>query len=182
MPQPLKPAALAGVAAPTFEQPFEMMEACHERLQRMLVLLDKLRAHLPDHGADAQAQQAARDVMRYFDQAAPQHHRDEELHVFPPLLARGEPETVAVVQQLQEEHRRMETGWAAARAILGAIAGGTLQRLEAPAQQALAEFAALYEAHIAAEEGTAYPQARRLLDPEGLAAMGREMMDRRGVR
>jgi hemerythrin-like domain-containing protein len=182
MSQPLSPAALHGAPAPTFEQPFEMMQACHERLERMLVLLDKLQAHLPAHGADLQAQQAARDVMRYFDQAAPQHHRDEELHVFPPLLAQGEPRTVAVVQRLQEEHRRMEAQWIAARAILARIADGTLHQLAAGERQALADFAGLYAAHIEAEEDTAYARARGLFDAEGLAAMGREMMERRGVR
>ena len=71
----------SGKRSTTFEQPYEMMEACHERVHRMLALLERLREHLPLHGADAQAQQAARDIMRYFDQAAPQHHTDEELQL-----------------------------------------------------------------------------------------------------
>ena len=59
-----------------FEQPFEMLTACHERVHRMLRLLGKLREHLATRGHDEQAAQAARDVMRYFDQAAPLHHED----------------------------------------------------------------------------------------------------------
>ena len=47
-----------------FDQPFEMLAACHERVQRMLALMTKLAAHLPAHGADEQARSAARDVMR----------------------------------------------------------------------------------------------------------------------
>ena len=103
---------------PTFAEPFEMMEACHERVARMLTLLKRLREHLPQHGADVQAQQAAKDIMKYFDQAAPQHHEDEEKHVFPPLLERGDALNVATVRKLQQDHRAMETGWKQAREVL----------------------------------------------------------------
>jgi hypothetical protein len=70
-----------------FEAPFEMLSACHERVERMLALLIKLRHHLSAHGWDDQAAKAATDVMRYFELAAPHHHLDEEMHVFPAILA-----------------------------------------------------------------------------------------------
>ena len=70
-----------------YEAPFEMLDACHERVERMLRLLHKLRAHLQASGWDAQATEAARDVLRYFNEAAPRHHEDEERHVFPAVLA-----------------------------------------------------------------------------------------------
>lgn len=70
-----------------YEAPFEMLDACHERVERMLRLLHKLRAHLQASGWDAQAAEAARDVVRYFNEAAPRHHEDEERHVFPAVLA-----------------------------------------------------------------------------------------------
>lgn len=67
-----------------------MMGACHERVQRVLDLLGRLRDHVARHEVDHEARQAARDGMRYFDVAAPQHHRDEERHVFPLLEAHGD--------------------------------------------------------------------------------------------
>lgn len=181
MTQPLRLASLTAAAAAGFEQPFEMLEACHERVQRMLALLARLRAHLREHGADTQARQAARDVMRYFDQAAPQHHRDEELHVFPPVLAQGDPGRVAVVTRLLQDHRDMEAGWTRARAVLARVADGTLPRMEPSDATALDAFAALYAGHLAAEENLAYPAARALLDAPALAAIGAEMAARRGV-
>jgi hypothetical protein len=48
MPGSLKP----GTA---FEQPFEMLVACHERVERMLALLARLLEHLPGYGCDDQA-------------------------------------------------------------------------------------------------------------------------------
>lgn len=179
MAQPQRLSELSAGRAPTFDQPFEMMTACHERLQRMLGLLGKLAGHMASHGADEQARQAARDVMRYFDKAAPQHHRDEELHVFPPLLAQGEPATAAVVGKLQAEHLRMDEQWHEVRAVLAAIAQGSASVITGGQQAALDAFAALYAGHLAAEEEIAYPAARALLDAPAVAAMGREMQARR---
>ncbi len=181
MSQPIRMSSLVAGPAPGFEQPFEMLEACHERVQRMLALLQRLREHLPGHGADANARQAARDVMRYFDLAAPQHHRDEELHVFPPLLAQGDPATLVLVRRLQQDHLQMEVRWAAAREVLDAVASGAIDALTPGHEAALDAFARPYADHIAAEEQLAYPAAAALLDGEALTAIGEEMMRRRGV-
>ena len=60
---------LPGFSAPGvgFEQPFAMLQACHERVLRTLALLARLRTHVLQHGVDDDARQAARDVQRYFD-------------------------------------------------------------------------------------------------------------------
>lgn len=182
MSQPIRISARGAGPAAGYEQPFEMLEACHERVHRMLRLLARLREHVAAQGADEQARQAARDVMRYFDQAAPQHHLDEERHVFPPLLAQGDPQVVAVVHRLREDHRQMEAGWARARAVLEALAEGRVAVFDAAATQSLAGFAALYGEHIQAEEAIAYPAARGQLDAPALERMAQDMMQRRGVR
>jgi hemerythrin-like domain-containing protein len=173
--------SLTSTKSSSFEEPFEMLQACHERVHRMLDLLERLRSHLRTRGGDEQAQQAARDVMRYFDQAAPRHHEDEERHVFPPLLAQGDPATVAVVQRLQADHVRMEAAWADARKVLDAVAQGWLDELQVHDEDALARFAGLYGDHIVAEETIVYPAAARVIDAAGQSAMGREMAQRRGV-
>ena len=41
-----------------FDEPFAMLHACHERVERSLALLERLTAHLAQHGADAQARDA----------------------------------------------------------------------------------------------------------------------------
>ena len=182
MSQPLRLASLTAAPAATFEEPFEMLEACHERVQRMLALLARLREHVRSRGNDTQAQQAARDVLRYFDQAAPQHHLDEELHVFPPLLARGDAAVAGVVRRLQQDHLEMESRWSAARAVLVLLAEGQVDRLDAEDEGLLAAFAGLYGAHIRAEEDIAYPAAQSLLGASERTAMGADMMRRRGVK
>lgn len=165
-----------------FDQPFEMLHACHERVQRTLGLLARLRNHLRHQGADAQAREAARDVLRYFDIAAPLHHEDEELHVFPPLLAHGSAAVVELVKTLQAEHAAMARQWAEARVPLAAVAEGAAGAVPwSPEQErVLDDFAGLHAEHVVREELVAYPAAQVLLGESEWAPMGREMARRRG--
>jgi hemerythrin-like domain-containing protein len=147
-------------------------------VQRSLRLLQRLHEHLEVHGADAQARDAARDVMRYFDLAAPSHHEDEERHVFPALLAADAAAHGPLVARLQEDHRRMAATWPAVREGLAAVAEGRWTGTEAAAWGG---FAALYADHIPAEESVAYPAAQAALGTPAQAAMGDEMARRRGL-
>lgn len=167
-----------------FEAPFEMLQACHERVQRSLALMARLQQHLQDVGCDDNARQAARDVLRYFDLAAPLHHQDEELHVFPPLLLGADAALRTLVRQLMQDHRDMETAWVSARAVLQAIADDTTdtRALTAAETAVLDQFATLYGQHILHEEGLAYPAAQAALSATAVQVMAQDMMARRGVR
>lgn len=168
-------------AAPSagFDQPFEMLAACHERVERMLNLLEKLAAHLPEHGCDTQAVGAARDVMRYFDVAAPAHHEDEERHVLPALREAGDD---AFAAQLEQEHREMQRRWQELRRNLLDVVNGTWVGRSAADFAPWHRFAELYRGHAAAEDAHAFPTARGALGAEQQRAMGEEMASRRGVR
>ena len=156
-----------------FDQPFEMLLACHDRVRRSLALLLRLQAHVARQGADAEARDAARDVLRYFDLAGPKHHEDEERHVLPRLREAGQ---AALAQRLADEHADMNRQWAALRPALLAFQQGQAALLEAGACQA---YASLYTAHMQAEEDQAFPLATTGLSPVAEAAMGDEMAARR---
>jgi hemerythrin-like domain-containing protein len=157
-----------------FDEPFAMLQACHERVERSLSLLERLTAHVAQHGADAQARDAAMDVLRYFDIAAPQHHEDEERHVLPALRAHGQ---AALADRLAADHVAMTHAWLALRPRLAVIEGGDAAHLnDAP------RFAALYREHIALEDSAAFLPAQSVLGESEQRAMGQEMAVRRGVR
>ena len=163
-----------------FDQPFEMLHACHDRVERTLDLLMRLEEYLQRHGSDAQAQDAATDVLRYFDLAAPLHHEDEERHVLPVLRAVGQ---AAIADALQTDHIQMSADWAAIRADLQKIQqhiGLTGAEMEAAGKRWHA-FSALYAKHIQREEASAYPEVLRHLSTTQLNAMGQDMATRRGV-
>lgn len=160
-----------------FEQPFEMLEACHERVKRSLDLLQRLGAHLDTHGVDAQATAAARDVMRYFDIAGPLHHEDEERHVLPRLRASGHG---ALAERMHADHTALSTAWQGWRTVLEGVCAGRWDISAAGHVRAgWREFEARYEAHIAIEEAVAFPCAAQGLPADALATMGHEMAGRR---
>ena len=168
------------------EAPFEILSACHERVDRMLTLLAKLQRHLAHTGCDEAASLAARDVMRYFDLAAPLHHQDEERHVFPALAASADPALQSLVERLLQDHRAMEAAWPAARQVLQQVAEGPPgpfgpAALPAAYAAQLAAFAGLYQAHMQAEDEQAYPAAQQALSAQAQQAMSADMMQRRGV-
>lgn len=174
--------SLPGFDSPAvgFEQPFEMLEACHERVQRSLTLLNRLVEHIDQHGHDAQSRSAAADVLRYFDIAAPLHHEDEEVNVFPLLLAQGDAALRAAVQALQADHQRMSALWATVRVpLLHWSQPDSSGPVDAASRLTVVNFCALYGTHIETEEGLVYPAARALLDAEQLRGMGRQMQARR---
>jgi len=178
---------LPGHRAPAagYEAPFQMLSACHERVQRTLTLLQRLHQHVAQHGGDEQAVQAARDVLRYFEQAAPQHHLDEERHVFPRVLALGDATLTQVVHRLQRDHLEMESTWSRVRAELQQLMdqGPLLSASWVNDTQALFQhFVSLYERHIPDEEKLVFPAGERALEADALNAMAQDMMQRRGVR
>jgi hemerythrin-like domain-containing protein len=174
-------------AAPAagFDRPFEMLSACHERVARTLALLARLEQHLRERGAaDAAAREAARDVLRYFDIAAPAHHEDEERHVLPLLRAGGEAAHAELAERLAQDHERMREAWAGLRPALAALAESGSWPADAAAAQfeRWSGFAALYDAHARAEDEVAFPFAATRLDATQQVAMGKEMAERRGVK
>lgn len=166
-------------AAPGLDEPLEILEACHDRIEHQLRTLAKLLDHLPQHGADLQAQQAARAIMRYFDTAGRNHHQDEENDLFPMLLRHAadtdNAELVQLIALLRNEHAQMESRWAALREQLDGIAQGK-DMLSAAAAEI---FGSLYRSHIARENKDILPLAARILTVEDVQKLSRAMTARR---
>lgn len=168
--------------APAFDEPLEMLDACHGRIKAQLETLARLAQHLPRHGSDAQAIEAARGILRYFSTAAPHHHEDEESDLFPMLTAQAQGGDVAVVTtllaRLLADHRQMDVARDAMLARLARVVAGEAVELPAAAVSALRE---LYLTHIDLETQSLLPLAARLLPPEQIETLGRRMAARRGV-
>jgi hemerythrin-like domain-containing protein len=167
--------------APTFDEPLEMLEACHERIEAKLALLEKLVPHLRQAGCDEQARQAAQSVMRYFDTAGANHHHDEDADLFPMLRAAagaaGRDEVGAALYELESEHQSMDRQYSRLREQLAAVAAGESARLE---PEDVEQFAWIYRRHMGVESSVVFPFAREALSPPQRQALGASMAARRG--
>lgn len=167
--------------APSFDEPLEMLRACHERIAAQCATLEKLAAHLPLHGADTQAQQAARNIMRYFDVAGPHHNADEEQDLFPMLIEISQHQYSPVgerIASLLDEHRSLEASWAQLRTALDDVAQGKTRLLE---RAWVSDFVGAYRGHIAREEREVFPFAEACLDRQQLARLSAAMVGRRTI-
>jgi hemerythrin-like domain-containing protein len=176
-------ASLPGLHSPEvgFEQPFEMLHACHDRVRRSLQLLERLVAHAQANGADAQARSAAADVLRYFDIAAPAHHEDEERHLVPRLQASGDARAQQAAATMLADHVLIRERWQALRPLLQSLRNGTPPPPPELADAANA-FRQVHDTHLPLEDTLAFPHAEALARAEGAAAleaMGTEMANRR---
>jgi hemerythrin-like domain-containing protein len=169
--------------APSFDEPLEMLAACHERIEAQLCTLEKLIEHLAANGCDPAAQDAASQVMRYFDTAGVEHHRDEDEDIFPLLRSlaaeRDRPEVSAIINGLEEDHATMEAQWSRLRARLDALAAGREARLDA---EDVGRFAWLYRRHMEKEAALVLPFAREAVSETDRAALGERMAARRRIR
>ena len=163
-----------------FEEPPEMLAACHDSIEAQLRTLEKLVEHVIANGADPSAREAAARVMRYFDTAGVEHHRDEDEEIFPLLRRiageRERPEVSAVINGLEQDHATMHAQWSRLRERLDAIAAGRDARLEAGE---VAPFAWLYRRHIEKEAALVLPFAREAIGERDRAELGRRMARRR---
>jgi hemerythrin-like domain-containing protein len=164
--------------APTFDDPLEMLRACHGRIEAQCVTLGRLVIHLSTHGCDEQAVQAARAILRYFDTAGQYHHQDEEHDLFPPLLSTHDQAVTSIIMRLLQEHKTMETAWQSLRPLLMHIAEAQSITVDASIAQ---HFIDVYAKHIELENGTLLPLAATLLSTDQLHLIGHNMAARRGI-
>lgn len=165
-----------------FEQPFALLEACHDRVRRSLDLLRRLVEHLQTVGHDADARSAAHDVWRYFEIAAPAHHADEELHLLPRLRESGDLWLADMARRLQTDHDALRDVWAQLGPLLrevhesvSALSAHSLDALHAHTGQ----FVAIHERHLRLEDSFVFPAVQERMHSDELTAMGREMQRRR---
>lgn len=132
--------------------------ACHDKVRRFAGLALRLRDHLAAKGPDQQAQEAAQSILRYFNIAAPLHHDDEEMDLFPALRQLTIGELDQHMAQLEAEHTELAALWQSLQAWLTATAEGQAH----PAPDTVEAFAQRYQAHAQREEDEVYPFASRL--------------------
>lgn len=169
-------------SAPGFDQPLAVLKHCHDRIRKQLSTLEKLPPHLAAYGADADAQQAASAIKRYFNQAAPLHHEDEEMDLLPMLEVTARDEDAKLLADLMpailKEHVQMNALWQLLDKQLEGIASGASSKL---AGDEVRQFCEIYTQHMLTEESHIAPMAKRLFSETQMGKLGNAMQQRRGI-
>lgn len=168
--------------APDFTQPLDLLSACHRRINGFIDMLLRLPEHLLQHGADADAIQAAERALKYFNSSGQHHHEDEEQDLFPMLReaaqSAGNGEILMLLEDLLAQHAEMNQAWQDLRTCLVALTRG---EADGAIEARVRHFAELYRKHIPLEENFALPYAERTLSSHQIENLGKCMARRRGI-
>jgi pyridoxamine 5'-phosphate oxidase len=170
-------------SAPDFDQPIAVLKHCHDKIRKQLATMQKLPDHLQEFGANLDVKQGATAILRYFDEAAPKHHADEEVDLLPMLQKTAMGDDAERLSKLMPEilleHQQMDTLWnSLAQQLRELISGDARTFSKDEAQQ----FAALYTAHMEKEESNIAPMAKKVFSSEQMAQLGQAMKSRRGIK
>lgn len=168
-----------------FGNPLHVWLACHDRLERVVALTARLLEYVDVRGADEAAGITAREIRRYFDEALPRHHADEDESLFPRVLARaraaklrGAGDGAGAIERLVGEHAELDAEWPGVRDMLCGVEAGSAGSLD---RTLIGRFGAAQIEHHKAEDRIVCPLAQRLLSPSDLHEVGAAMAARRGL-
>lgn len=155
------------------EEPIQDFSNCHVGILGKLDLLGELPSLL---GPAARARDIATQAVGFFREAVFEHHLDEERELFPAVLdsaAKGEERerVQAMVKQLTDEHRELESLWKRLEPGLKKVAKGQPVDLDVTEIQRLV---AQYRGHAQFEEAAFLPLAQQILgrNSNHMAALG----------
>jgi hemerythrin-like domain-containing protein len=124
-----------------------------KRTEALFTALLRLPGYLSEWGMSKDARETARRLCDFFDSEIDRHRNEQEVRLFPALLASVEERDGAAamrdrVATFTAEHRALEHAWEKLRPRLAAIGFGRPARL---AIDEAARFATLYRNHVADE-------------------------------
>lgn len=170
-----------------FAQPLMLWVACHDRAQRVALLLQRLIGHLRQHGPSEATRVTAGEVRRFMDEALPRHHADEDVDLFPTLRRRldaaqglggGVQQATEALDRLGHDHPQLDDLWLQVR---GALAHADRAAPTDAHCRVAEQFVDSFIAHHGVEDQIITPVATLALQPDDLAALGAAMAARRGT-
>ncbi|MBL8326953.1 MAG: hemerythrin domain-containing protein [Rubrivivax sp.] len=167
---------MSAASTPSAE-PIAGFSRCHEGILTHLEALASLPALLDPA---ARARQVAEETVHFFRTAVYEHHQEEERSLFPAVLgsaAQGaeHDQVLAIVRQLTDEHREVESWYERVEPALKKVAKG--QDPDVDTRELAADIERLvrqYEGHARYEENDFLPLAERILgrNSNHMAALG----------
>jgi branched-chain amino acid transport system ATP-binding protein len=146
----------------------------HRHVYRVVHLLDQM---VRDHGrGQAPDFEVMSQIVEYLDQFVDRfHHPKEDRYLFARLRQRA-PESHAILDELEEEHRQCPGSLVGLRRALERFRAGEPGG-EAAFMEAVRDYLAFQTKHLQKEEGVVIPMARQALTDEDWAEIGAAFAD-----
>lgn len=160
----------------SWNEPIEMLYACHSKVKRFCRQLTILPDYLAKNGCNQAVKNDVQQILNYFNQSAPLHHDDEEKDFFP-LLVKYVPEAQKNIDELERQHVTLHGSWTKLSEQLQALLAGERENVDVAL---INHFVSGYDKHIALEEPLFELGKQHLSEPE-LREIGDIMSARRRV-
>jgi hemerythrin-like domain-containing protein len=164
-----------------FNDPLGMLKDCHRKIEQSLDTLCVVVEYAAERDLSDEETASVQAALHFFRVAGQRHIADEELSLFPRMVAHAHKQDLEDLKKLEREHDEANAQHAAVEELfLRWMADGQLdiddhEQLRGATEQ----MRALYENHIEIEEQLVFPRAAQMLDPESITAMGQEFQVRR---
>ncbi len=167
-----------------FDQPLGLLSDCHRRIEHFLQVLIAI-GHGAAGGPLTAGQRAELEgSLTYFTTAALQHTADEEESLFPRLRASNHPAAllaIGVLERLEHDHEDMSRHHGVVDILVRRwLTNASLSPTDiGELRERLTTLEAIYRRHIAIEDDELFPAGGRVLTPDQVHEIGREMAARR---
>ncbi|OOF86236.1 hemerythrin domain-containing protein [Rodentibacter ratti] len=158
----------------SWNEPIEMLYACHSKVKRFCHQLSILPSYLEKNGVNQAVLNDVKIILQYFNCAAPLHHDDEEKDFFPALMRKA-PEIQSQVEELERQHIDLHKNWFELSKQLEELIAQKTDEIDSALVQ---RFISGYANHIAIEEPLFELGKQHLTETE-LKAIGQVMSNRR---
>jgi hemerythrin-like domain-containing protein len=170
------------------EDPLQHILTCHEQIERRLVTLQNA-AMMVGFAEGAMLQDAAVALeyeVEVLDAIDKLHTEDEEESLFPRLRANLKNDDAVLeplMRSLELQHQNEQAAFAKLRAVVKAVAASGQQPSEhaSSCEELVQELANVCRSHMALENDSLVPLARKALTAADLSAIGAEMRRRWGL-
>jgi len=168
----------------SFDQPLELLLSCHKKILHYSSALNKIVTALQSEGWQDNYATSVEQVRHYFNVAVPEHHLDEEVHLFPTIIALDPElkksdslEIVTLINNMIKEHVESDALWEKLDSLL-AERSQDFSTLEKLARQ----FEADMHEHARIENEMIFPYAKKHISNSDFKKMGQEIARRRGIK
>lgn len=168
----------------TFEQPIDLLLSCHEKIIHFSSALVKIVIAVQKEGWNEQYTNSVDQVRHYFNVASPAHHLDEEMHLFPAIIAL-DPELkkahsidmLTMINAMIKEHVESDALWATLDKMLAERSDdfSTLKNLSR-------QFKSDMHEHAKIENEQIFPYAKAHISEADLKKIGLAIARRRGIK